>query len=154
MSIVIEVPAGQSRFPGSKPLTAGYGRIDGTTSTDGEELDVFYPSSPVETDTAYVIIQVHPTTGAFDEYKAVVAVPSADAARGLYLENMDNAARFGGVLPMPISAMLEWFAASAAVTPVASGMEETVKSLLNLRNLVAAEVSKENAKDVEEQWYA
>jgi predicted nucleotidyltransferase len=63
-----------------------YGYIRGTKGVDGDHIDVFLSDDPTK-GGVYVIDQVNPKTGEFDEHKVMYGFPSADAAREAYLAN-------------------------------------------------------------------
>ncbi|MDE6493061.1 MAG: hypothetical protein K2L50_00565 [Bacteroidales bacterium] len=63
-----------------------YGYIRGTEGVDGDHIDVFLSDTP-ETGDVFVIDQVNPKTGAFDEHKVMMGFDSEEAAREAYLSN-------------------------------------------------------------------
>jgi len=153
LTLVTEVPAGAVRFEGSAPLTANYGYIKGTLGTDGEPADVWWRPDAKPTGKAFVVIQVHPTTGTWDEYKVVMCEETAEAARALYLANMDSAARFGGVLPMTPADVLQWFG-DGEVQGAATALTGALDGLMAFRKLVQAEAKRQEEEGVDPQWYA
>lgn len=63
-----------------------YGYIRGTEGVDGDHIDVFLSDDPTQGDV-YVIDQVNPDTGEFDEHKVMYGFKSALAAKRAYLSN-------------------------------------------------------------------
>ena len=63
-----------------------YGYIRGTEGVDGDHIDVFLSDDPTQGDV-YVIDQVNPDTGEFDEHKVMYGFKSALAAKRAYLAN-------------------------------------------------------------------
>lgn len=91
--ITIENPKGSVRSgvdengqPWSVTMNNDYGYIRGTEGVDGDHIDVFLSDSPTLGDV-YVIDQVDPDTGEFDEHKVMYGFKSALAAKRAYLAN-------------------------------------------------------------------
>lgn len=63
-----------------------YGYIRGTQGVDGDHIDVFLSDNPSE-GNVYVIDQVNPETGEFDEHKVMYGFNSAEEAQAAYLSN-------------------------------------------------------------------
>ena len=91
--ITIENPKGSVRSgvdengqPWSVTMNNDYGYIRGTEGVDGDHIDVFLSDSPTLGDV-YVIDQVDPDTGEFDEHKIMYGFKSALAAKRAYLAN-------------------------------------------------------------------
>lgn len=66
-----------------------YGDIKGHKGADGDDLDVFIGDSP-ESEKVYVIDQVSPDTGKFDEHKIMMGFNSLEEARAGYLANYEE----------------------------------------------------------------
>ena len=64
-------------------MPGDYGFIEGTKGADGDEVDVMIGPDADRT-WAYVINQIEPTTGEFDEHKVYVGYPNEGAARAAY----------------------------------------------------------------------
>lgn len=88
LDISIENPAGTKRHPEWPPLKNHYGYIRGTEGRDGEQIDVFLsdkaddPKRPV-----FVIDQIDPKTGRFDEHKVMLGWPNEIIAKSAYRAN-------------------------------------------------------------------
>lgn len=72
--------------PWSVDMPADYGQILGTKGADGDPVDVYLgpdahqaPNHPV-----FVVDQIDPATGKFDEHKTLIGYPSREAALGAY----------------------------------------------------------------------
>lgn len=63
-----------------------YGYIRGTQGVDGDHIDVFLSDNPSE-GKVYVIDQIDPETGEFDEHKVMYGFNSAEEAQAAYLSN-------------------------------------------------------------------
>lgn len=63
-----------------------YGYIRGTQGVDGDHIDIFLSDNPSE-GNVYVIDQVNPETGEFDEHKVMYGFNSAEEAQAAYLSN-------------------------------------------------------------------
>ncbi len=80
-----------------------YGYIRGTEGNDGEHLDVYVGPEP-ESTQAYVVRQVSPDTGAYDEDKVLLGFGSSLAAKTAYLKQYDTPKFFGGIRSIPMDA--------------------------------------------------
>ena len=65
-----------------------YGYIRKTEGVDGDHIDVFLSDNPTEGDV-YVIDQVNPKTGEFDEHKVMYGFKSEEEAKRAYLSNYE-----------------------------------------------------------------
>lgn len=63
-----------------------YGYIRGTESVDGDHIDVYLSDNPSE-GKVFVIDQVNPKTGEFDEHKVMYGFADEQSARDAYLSN-------------------------------------------------------------------
>lgn len=76
-----------------------YGELDGTVGYDGDPIDVFIGDNP-NSGQVFVIDQVNPETGAFDESKAMLGFDTAEQAKQAYLGNYDKDWQgFGAITP-------------------------------------------------------
>jgi hypothetical protein len=92
-NISIENPKGSTRSgvdadgkPWSVTMNNTYGYIRGTKGVDGDHIDVYLSDDPTQGEI-YVVDQVNPKTGEFDEHKVMYGFPSADKAKEAYLAN-------------------------------------------------------------------
>jgi hypothetical protein len=97
LNISIENPKGSIRRGISKDgksweskLHNHYGYIKRTLSeADGDNVDVFVGDNP-ESEIVYVVDQVDPDTGKWDEHKAMLSFHSFDDAEQAYLSNYED----------------------------------------------------------------
>lgn len=96
LDIAIENPKGSTRTgtdPDGKEWSSKmkhhYGDIKGTTGADGDSIDVFIGDNP-DSQKVFVVDQVDPGTGSFDEVKVMMGFDSIEAARKGYLSNYDK----------------------------------------------------------------
>jgi len=68
----------------SNALACDYGDIRGTTDTDGDPVDIYLSDHP-EKGCVFVIDQVDPKTGKFDEHKVMYGFDSVEDAKKTYL---------------------------------------------------------------------
>lgn len=94
--ISIENPKGSVRR-GTSPdgtqwetqMNNDYGYIRSTEGVDGDHIDVYLSDNPSE-GNVYVIDQVDPSTGEFDEHKVMYGFPDEESARAAYLANYED----------------------------------------------------------------
>ena len=67
-------------------LTMHYGYVRGAEGADGDKLDVFV-GPDLNSELVFVIDQVRPDTGKFDEIKVIIGHSSPEKARDAYLQN-------------------------------------------------------------------
>lgn len=85
-----------------------YGELRGSLGTDGDKLDVYIKSRPVDgANKAYIVHQNHPRThptkgGRYDEDKVILGVASVEAAKKLYLQHYQRKDFLRSVTEMPI----------------------------------------------------
>lgn len=118
LDIAIENPQGSVRRGVSSdgkawqtPMRSHYGYVKGTKAIDGDAVDVFIkPGTPEDyAGPAFVVDQVDPKTGRFDEHKAVLGAASLDEARELYLQNYEPGWRgVGSITQVPMAAFKSW----------------------------------------------
>lgn len=66
-----------------------YGYIRGTEGVDGDHIDVFLSDDPTQ-GNVFVVDQVDPSTGKFDEHKVMYGFWHEDEARKAYLSNYEK----------------------------------------------------------------
>lgn len=89
LHLKIEQPAGTARMGrGGKQwrreMGYNYGYIEGTEGVDGDEIDVFFPPHKFWSNKIYVIHQVNPTSGTYDEDKLMCGFESEEDAIEAY----------------------------------------------------------------------
>ena len=82
---VTENPDG-TKTPWENQMHNDYGKILGTEGTDGDHIDVFLSDNPTS-GSVFIVDQVNPTTGKFDEHKCMYGFGSEEEARKAYLSN-------------------------------------------------------------------
>ena len=123
MEISIEQPKGSVRrgtdAKGNKwesEMHNTYGYIRGTQSVDGDHIDVFLSDAPLH-GMVYVVDQVNPETGEFDEHKVMYGFESEDAARKAYLSNYEKGWKgLGAITEVSREDFKEWVQSSKRKT--------------------------------------
>lgn len=115
LKISVENPAGSIRRSkaGVEPaweqvMADHYGYIRGTKGADKDKIDVFVGDKPDST-RAFVVDQVNPTTGKFDEHKVILGATSIKEARELYARNYEPGwMGMGAITPMSVDGLKTW----------------------------------------------
>lgn len=125
--ISIENPRGSIRRgvdPSGKAwevtMPADYGYIKRTTGADGENVDVYVGQSP-ESQAVFVVDQVDPDSGQFDEHKVIMGAANRAEAELIYksaFSDKTGAARMGSVTEMSADQFKEWLATGNSRNPV------------------------------------
>lgn len=66
-------------------MPSAYGYILGTTDAHGEEIDIYLASMPNLDAPVFIIDQIKPDTGMFDEHKVMLGFDTIDNAKDTYL---------------------------------------------------------------------
>lgn len=144
LDITIENPRGSIR----KGTDAGghewqtemhndYGYIRGTKAVDDDHIDVFLSGSPTR-GKVYVIDQVDPKTGEFDESKVMYGFDSEQDAREAYLSNYEDGWQgLGKITEVSKEEFKKWIDSSTRKT----------KPFSEYASVKAAEAKKENTTD-------
>lgn len=131
LDISIENPAGSERSgndpngePWSVTMSAHYGYIRRTEGSDGEQVDVYVkPGTPEDwSGTAFVVDQIDPKTGRFDEHKVVMAADSLEEAMRIYdahFSDQSGPTRRAAITPMPMGQFKQWLAEGDTTKPAA-----------------------------------
>jgi len=90
----------------SRQMHNDYGYIRRTEGVDGDHVDVYLGPNE-QADTAYVVHQLNPDTGAYDEDKCMLGFDSPAAAKTAYLKHYDSPKFFGALTPVPMSLFKE-----------------------------------------------
>ena len=119
----VETPKGITRSgkdeqgkPWSVTMHDTYGYILGKIGVDGDHIDMFI-NDAADLDTfdgnVYVVDQVNPETGEFDEHKVMYGYPSEEAATEAYLSNYSKGWKgLGKVTAVPKATFDKWLEAS------------------------------------------
>ncbi|WP_238157610.1 hypothetical protein [Aeromonas salmonicida] len=123
--IALENPKGSTRS-GTAPdgkawqstMAHDYGYIKRTEGADGDHVDVFIGDQP-ESEQVYVVDQVDPKTGKFDEHKVMLGFADEAAARAGYLANYEPGWKgLGAIKAMPVTAFKRWLKEGDTTKPV------------------------------------
>lgn len=119
----VETPKGTTRSgkdeqgkPWSVTMHDTYGYILGKIGVDGDHIDMFI-NDAADLDTfdgnVYVVDQVNPETGEFDEHKVMFGYPSEEAATEAYLANYSKGWKgLGKVTSVPKTTFDKWLESS------------------------------------------
>lgn len=119
----VETPKGVTRRgkdeqgkPWSVTMHDTYGYILGKIGVDGDHIDMFI-NDAADLDTfdgnVYVVDQVNPETGEFDEHKVMYGYPSEEAATEAYLSNYSKGWKgLGKVTSVPKATFDKWLESS------------------------------------------
>ncbi len=119
----VETPKGVTRSgkdeqgkPWSVTMHDTYGYILGKIGVDGDHIDMFI-NDATDLDTfdgnVYVVDQVNPETGEFDEHKVMYGYPSEEAATEAYLANYSKGWKgLGKVTSVPKATFDKWLESS------------------------------------------
>lgn len=100
-----------------------YGYIKGTVGNDKDHVDAFVKPGTAEdyTGPVFVVDQVHPDTGKFDEHKALIGFATEDEARKAYAANYDKDWQgLKAITSMPFAEFKAWVKDGAKTKPVVS----------------------------------
>lgn len=119
----VETPKGTTRSgkdeqgkPWSMTMHDTYGYILGKIGVDGDHIDMFI-NDAADLDSfdgnVYVVDQVNPETGEFDEHKVMYGYPSEEAATEAYLANYSKGWKgLGKVTAVPKATFDKWLESS------------------------------------------
>ena len=116
LDIAIENPAGSERSgvdPNGKKWTCKinhhYGDIKQTEGKDLDPVDVFLGPDPEGAEKVFVVNQVDPENGKFDEHKTMVGFQTEKEAREAYLSNyMKGWKGIGSMAEMTVDEFKDW----------------------------------------------
>ena len=127
LDVTIENPAGSVRKGTDEDgkawetkLTSHYGYLKRTEGSDGDQLDVFLAPGAENAESVFIIDQVDPRTGEFDEHKTVIGPKFPEGARTAYLANYDQSGqnRIGAITEMPMDEFKAWAKNGDTTKPV------------------------------------
>ncbi|WP_299262869.1 LPD38 domain-containing protein [uncultured Psychrosphaera sp.] len=116
MKIGIENPQGSKRSgidpngqKWSVDMQHHYGDITGTKGADGDAIDVFIKPDPQSGKPVFIVDQVDPVTGKFDEHKVMMGFDSIEEAKQAYLSNYDKDWKgLGNISPVNVDEFKQW----------------------------------------------
>jgi hypothetical protein len=145
LKISIENPAGSTRS-GTDPegnewsseMGSHYGYFQRSEGKDGDQVDVFVKPDTVTSPKVFVVDQIDPKTGKFDEHKVILGAENAQEATALYLSNYEDGWQgLGNITELTQTEFKSWLndskrtkkplAKSAKTTPGRSTGEQQVK---------------------------
>lgn len=127
LDISIETPVGGVRS-GTSPdgqkwevqMPANYGYIKRTEGADGDHVDA-YIGPDQYADRVYVVDQIDPATGAFDEHKVLIGFGNIIKARQTYFKGFSDGSgstRMGSITPMANGEFKTWLKTGDTKKPV------------------------------------
>ncbi|MFM5499492.1 LPD38 domain-containing protein [Aeromonas veronii] len=124
LDIALENPKGSTRSGTDKDgkawqstMAHDYGYIKRTLGADGDHVDVFIGERP-DSETVYVVDQVDPKTGKFDEHKVMMGFADEQAAQAGYLANYEKGWKgLGSIKAMPVEEFKRWVKAGDTTKP-------------------------------------
>lgn len=125
LSIAIENPIGTFREgvgadgkPWRTRIAADYGYIAGTRGADGDGVDVFVGDF-IDSGDVWVINQIDPATGAFDEHKVMLGFGSEALARAAYTESYDRDWKgLGSMVRITVPQLRWWLKRGSMLSPL------------------------------------
>ncbi len=125
LDIALENPKGSTRSGTDKDgnewqstMAHDYGYIKRTLGADGDHVDVFIGDWP-DSETVYVVDQVDPKTGKFDEHKVMMGFANEQAAQAGYLANYEKGWQgLGSIKAMPVEEFKSWVKGGNTTKPV------------------------------------
>lgn len=134
LAISIENPQGSTRSgvnaedkKWSNTMQHHYGYINGTEGADGDHLDVFVVPGISEDyqGSVFIIDQVEPLTGDFDEHKIIIGAKSHKVAKEIYLANYDaDWQGFGDSTELTMSEFKDWLKNGDLTRPISHEFED------------------------------
>lgn len=145
MDVTIENPKGSIRKgrdadgkEWQSEMHNDYGYIRGTKAVDNDHIDIFLSDNP-ETGNVFVVDQVNPKTGEFDESKVMYGFASEQDARDAYLSNYEKGWKgLGKITEVTREEFKKWIESSTRKT----------KPFSEYASVKVAEANKENTSDL------
>ncbi|CAJ1839450.1 LPD38 domain-containing protein [Aeromonas veronii] len=166
LDIALENPKGSTRSGTDKDgkawqstMAHDYGYIKRTLGADGDHVDVFIGEQP-DSETVYVVDQVDPKTGKFDEHKVMMGFADEQAAQAGYLANYENGWKgLGSIKAMPVEEFKRWVKGGDTTKPVADAAKETVRAIAFSKQAMAQgekpakHLTRKEAELVTKEWF-
>jgi hypothetical protein len=128
LDIAIETEAGMERkgiAPNGEPwavtLQHPYGYVKGSLGRDGDQVDIYLGPEP-KAPHVFVVDQIDPATGKFDEHKALIGYPDEAAARAAYVAGFSDSkgeARLGAIAKLTADEFKSWLRSGKLRAPLA-----------------------------------
>lgn len=117
LDMVIETAKGEERrgtaqdgTAWSVTMPAHYGDIKRTEGADGDPVDFYMGENP-ESDQVFIVDQVEPETGKFDEHKVVLGANNREDAHAVYVAGFSDGtgeSRMGAMTEHSVDSFKEW----------------------------------------------
>ncbi|HSV44616.1 MAG TPA: LPD38 domain-containing protein [Ramlibacter sp.] len=134
LDISIENPQGSERRgvdpdgnEWTTPMRDHYGYFKGTTAADGDKMDVFIkPGTPQDyAGPVFVVDQVDPKTGKFDEHKVVFGAADQAEAEAIYRRNYSaDWQGLANITALPMPAFKAWASSKETRKPLGAITEQ------------------------------
>jgi N12 class adenine-specific DNA methylase/tRNA1(Val) A37 N6-methylase TrmN6 len=127
LDLSIENPAGSTRkgvdksgTPWETTMQHHYGYIRGTVGADKDHIDTFIGKN-LDSDKVFVVDQIHPDSGKFDEHKVMLGFNSLEEARAAYQANYDaNWTGGRAITETTVDGFKSWLASGKTKKPFAA----------------------------------
>lgn len=160
LTISVENPIGSERS-GTAPdgrewrvtMRAHYGYILGSTGSDTDHVDVFLSDNAENARVVYVVDQIRPADGKFDEHKVLIGPVSESEARELYLAHYESGwLGLGAIVMLPMEVFRSWVLDGKPKTQPLMYPADLVEQYLYGHYLVAArQILESGGTKMEEQ---
>ena len=128
LDISIENPSGSTRTgttadgkPWARQMRDHYGYVRGSVGADKGQVDVFIKNGtkPEHDGSVFVVDQVNPKTGAFDEHKALIGYSNIMQAQAAYKAHYEKGWKgMGQITPMPMDQFKTWVKSPEVQNPL------------------------------------
>lgn len=131
LGLTIETAKGQYRRGVSRDGVAWstlmkdhYGYIKNTESeADGDHVDIFLCEDDLDSDVVFVVNQMNPDDGTFDEHKCILGVSNKEKADEVYHRNYDDGWQgCGAITPITVDNFKWWLEFGDTSKPIEDGM--------------------------------
>lgn len=154
LDITIENPKGSERTgtdqngkKWSVTINNTYGYFKRTKGKDGDQVDVFIGENPLS-ETVFVVDQINPQTGEFDESKVMLGFDSAEQAQQSYMANYSPGWKgFGSITQVPIDKFKTWLNDGARQIKAFAEYREFQKSELQPENAATESQKKSTSEE-------
>lgn len=140
----------------SQTMNNNYGYILGTEGVDGDNIDMFLSDTPEQGDV-FVVDQVNPKTGEFDEHKVMYGFPDIESAKAAYLSNYEEGWQgCGAITPVSKEEFKKWIESSHRKTkPFAEYASVKTLGDVQVENMPAEEHDSERGayRPITNEWF-
>ena len=159
LGISIENPSGSTRSGTNADGKAWqttmrdhYGYVKRSTGADKDQVDVFIKggTAPDHSGDVYVVDQVDPKTGQFDEHKALLGYRNMMQAAAAYRAHYEKGWKgMGAITPMPMEEFKKWVKSPEAAKPLALENKPSTEPVGKKPETVSSQEGKPNAGTTE-----